>query len=200
MCKDAVKGLALGVLAAVIVALGMAPVVARGGDQHLPPTNQALASPAGPQGFGGPAPLVIPAAAFTSDGFNPDGFFFSFGGGYINGHGTACLKAPVYLPKGAVVDRVYASIYDNASGNVSVNLRRVNRSTGATNVMASMSTTSDSTAIQNRPDLSINYPKIEYPTYAYYATTCLNDANHRLYSVRVYYAEYWVHLPLVLRD
>jgi hypothetical protein len=194
------KGFALGMLAALIVGLGIVPVLARGGDPLLLPMNQALASHAGSQAFGGSAPLVIPAAAFTSDGFDPDGFFFSFAGGYVNGDGSACLKAPVYLPKGAVVYRTYASLYDNASGNVTVNLRRVNRSTGATNVMASMSTTSDSTSIQNRPDLSISYPDISYPTYAYYVTTCLSSADHRLYSVRIYYHEYWVYLPLVLRE
>jgi hypothetical protein len=200
MCKDALKGFALGMLAALIVALGIAPVVARGGDQHLPPKNDAPASPAGPQGFGGPSPLVIPAAAFTSDGGDPDGFYFSFGGGYINGDGTAFLKTPAYLPKGAIVYQVYASLYDNASGNVTVNLRRVNRSTGATNVMASVSTSSNSTSIQQRGDTSISYPDISYPTYAYYLTTYLGHANQRIYSVSIYYHEYWLYLPLVLRN
>jgi len=135
------------------------------------------------------SPLVIPAADFSSDGSDPDGFFFSFSGGYVNGDGTACLKAPAYLPKGAHVTSVYASLYDNASGNVTVNLRRVNRSTGATNVMAAASTSSNSTSIQNRSDTSINYPDVSYPTYAYYVTTSLYHANHRVYSVRIYYTE-----------
>ena len=187
MCKDARKGFVMGVLAAVIVALGIAPVVARGGDQNRPPANQALVSPAGPQAFGGSAPLVIPAAAFTSDGVDPDGFYFSFAGGYVNGDGSACLKAPAYLPQGAYVTSVYASLYDNASGNVTVNLRRVHRSTGATNVMASVSTSSNSTSIQQRSDTSISYPDISYPTYAYYVTTCLSYADHRVYAVRIYY-------------
>jgi hypothetical protein len=133
------------------------------------------------------SPLVISAADFSSDGFDPDGFFFSFAGGYINGDGSACLKAPAYLPKGATITSLYASLYDNADGNVTVNLRRVNRSTGATNVMASASTSSNSTSIQQRSDTSISYPDISYPTYAYYVTTCLSYANHRVYSVRIYY-------------
>jgi hypothetical protein len=133
------------------------------------------------------SPLVIPAADFSSDGDDPDGFFFNFAGGYINGDGSACLKAPAYLPKGATISSVYASLYDNASGDVTVNLRRVNRSTGATNKMATVSTTSNSTNIQQRSDISINYPTVSYPTYAYYVTTCLSYANHRIYSVRIYY-------------
>ena len=143
---------------------------------------------------------VIPAAAFTSDGFDPDGFFFSFAGGYINGDGSACLKAPAYLPDGAIVTWVYASIYDNADGDVTVNLQRVNRSTGATNAMASVSTSSNSTSIQQRYDSSISYPDIDYPDYAYYVTTCLDYADHRIYSVRIYYYEYFIYLPLVLRN
>jgi hypothetical protein len=122
------------------------------------------------------SPLVIPAADFSSDGTDPDGFFFSFAGGYVNGDGSACLKAPAYLPKGAHVVSVYASLYDNASGNVAVNLRRVNRSTGETNVMATANTSSDSTSIQQRGDTTINYPDVSYPTYAYYVTTCLSHA------------------------
>jgi hypothetical protein len=133
------------------------------------------------------SPLVISAADFSSDGFDPDGFYFSFAGGYINGDGSACLKAPAYLPQGATVTSVYASLYDNASDDVTVNLRRVNRSTGATDVMASVSTASNSTSIQQRGDTSISYPDISYPTYAYYVTTCLSYANHRVYAVRIYY-------------
>ena len=108
------------------------------------------------------SPLVIPTADFSSDGGDPDGFFFSFAGGYINGDGSACLKAPAYLPKEATVTAVYASLYDNADGTVTVNLRRVNRSTGATSVMAGVSTSSGSTSIQQRSDTSISYPEIQH--------------------------------------
>lgn len=133
------------------------------------------------------SPLVITAADFSSDGNDPDGFYFDFAGGYVNGNGTACLKAPAYLPHGAIVDSVYASLYDNAAGNVMVNLRRVNVSTGGSDAMASFGTSSDSTSIQDSSDATISYPEVSYPTYAYYVTTCLNYADHRLYSVRIYY-------------
>ena len=136
-------------------------------------------------GYG--SPLVVPASDFSSDGNDPDGFYFDFAGGYVNGNGTACLKAPAYLPAGAAVTSVYASIYDNAAGNVMVNLRRVNVSSGSSDAMASFGTESDSTAIQQRGDTVINYPEVIHPDYAYYLTTCLNYADHRLYSVRIYY-------------
>lgn len=139
--------------------------------------------------FGGSSFVFIPAAAFTSDGNDPDGFFFDFAGGYVNGSGTACLKAPVYLPHGVTVHSVYAFLYDNAAGNVLVNLRRVDVFSGASDVMAYLGTSSDSTTIQTSRDITINHPETSYPTYAYYLTTCLNYADHRLYAVSIYFWE-----------
>jgi len=138
-------------------------------------------------GAGYTSPLVIPAATFSNDGTDPDGFFFDFNGGYVNGSGTACLKAPAYLPNGVTITSVNASLYDNDPGNVTVNLRRVSVDTGTSNVMANPGTVADSTVIQQRNDTTITYPEISYPDFAYYVTTCLNSANHRLYSVHIYY-------------
>ncbi len=47
--------------------------------------------------------IAIPVAEFASDGFDPGGFFKSFGGGYLTGddEGAACLSAPIIFPKGA---------------------------------------------------------------------------------------------------
>jgi len=155
------------------------------GDASIPVTEPHWVGDTVSTGY--TSPLVIPAAAFTSDGGDPDGFFFDFGGGYVNGSGTACLKAPAYLPNGSIITSVNAFLYDNASGNVTVNLRRVNVDTGTSNEMANPGTVADSTAIQQRSDTTIAYPEISYPDYAYYVTTCLNYADHRLYSVHIYY-------------
>jgi len=190
--KNTLPGFILGIVTAIIVVgFGFAPALADDSDSL----------PLEPQGFGGSSLLVIPAAAFTSDGGDPDGFFFDFGGGYVNGSGTACLKAPAYLPNGATITSVNAFLYDNAAGNVIVNLRRVNVDTGTSNEMANLGTVADSTAIQQRSDTTITYPEISYPDYAYYVTTCLNYADHRLYSVQIYYEnEYSLYLPVVVRD
>jgi hypothetical protein len=193
MCsKNTLPGFVLGIVAAImVVGFGFAPALA--GDSDSLPLE--------PQGFGGSSLLVIPAAAFTSDGGDPDGFFFDFSGGYIDGSGTACLKAPAYLPDGAIITSVYASLYDNAAGNVTVDLRRVSVDTGTSNVMANLGTVADSTAIQQRSDTTIAYPEISYPDYAYFITTCLNSADHRLYSVQIYYEDrYKLYLPVVRRD
>jgi hypothetical protein len=199
--KNALRGFFMGVLAAlIVVGLGITPVLAQSGNRGAVVTNRPSGPLVeGPQGFGGKSPLVVPAAAFTSDGGDPDGFHFDFAGGYVNGDGTACLKAPVHLPAGAVVNSVYASLYDNAPGNIMVNLRRIDVSTGANDVVATLGTESDSTAIQHLNDSDIDHAYIVYPDYAYYLTTCLNYADHRLYSVRVYYDEFAVFLPIVLK-
>lgn len=190
------QGFALGALAAIIVVgLGVAPVLALAGDGLGPPPQTD-----GLEGFGGSSPLVIPAAAFTSDGNDPDGFYFDFAGGYVNGDGTACLKAAAHLPHGATVTSVHASLYDNASGNIMVNLRRVDEVSGSSDVMVSFGTAVNGTSIQQVADESINFPEVSYPGYAYYVTTCLNYAEHRLYAVQIYYDRYLLSLPIVLRN
>jgi hypothetical protein len=135
------------------------------------------------------SPLVVPAADFSSDGGFPDGYFFDFEAGFLRGDGFACLKAPAYLPDGVTVDYVGASLYDNASGRVTVNLKRVDVVSGAVNTMATLGTPWDSTDIQSVGDNDIDYEEISYPAYAYFLTICLSSANHRLYSVRIYYTE-----------
>lgn len=136
------------------------------------------------------SPLVIPAAAFSSDGWDPDSFFMFFAGGYICGTSAhyGCVKAPAYLPNGATVTNVYASVYDNdGTYDVAIYLRRVSNSTGVTAIIASLSSTGTSTAMRNIVDSSIDHPVIDYPTYSYYVTTCLGSSDIRLYSVRIYF-------------
>ena len=201
MNRNAWFGVAMGMLAAIFVMRLAVPSLLV--DATDLPTDQSsgvadtLADE--PQSVGSPSLLVVPAAAFSSDGSDPDGFFFSFDGGYVDGTDTACLKAPAYLPSGATVVAVWASLYNNTTVNVMVHLRRVNVFTGASDVIATLSTESGDTAIQQRGTTAISHPEVDYSEYAYYVTTCLNYANHRLYSVRIHY-EYRVYLPMVLRN
>lgn len=143
----------------------------------------------------GPAPLVIPAAAFSPDGHDftsgNANYFFPFSSGYVQGGPNAygCLMAPAYLPNGVTVQEMWSSVYDNdASFNVFVTLWRVDNFTGTpAEIMAQVVTESDSTSIQALLDASIVGPVVEYPTYSYYVTTCLQSADIRLYSVRLYF-------------
>ncbi len=179
-------------LAAALVASAPGPVRAEG----APPRAIALAS-------GESMVLVIPAAAFSSDGFDANSLFFNFPGGYMRGTdvGDGCVKAPVYLPKLARVYEAWASVYDNDStNNISIDLRRLDNFTGAVTIMATMTTSGVSTYVQTPYDLSINAPLVLYPDYSYYVTMCLLSANLRLYSVRVWYiSPYKNYLPMIVR-
>ncbi|MCL7454855.1 MAG: hypothetical protein M8467_17605 [Anaerolineae bacterium] len=161
--------------------------------------------PADVRAFGGGSPLVVPAAAFSSDGFDPASTFFYFLGGYMRGAATGpgCVQAPVYLPQPAKMADLYASVYDNdPAAGMAVTLWRVNNFTGTTDVLAQAATTGAfaSTAIVVLVDYTIDFPNVSYPTSAYYLTTCIPNANLRLYSVRIYYETYEAFLPLVLRN
>lgn len=138
----------------------------------------------------GPAPLVIPAAAFTSDGTLPDSFFKSFPGGYVTGDGSnyGCLLAPAYLPDGVTVTEMYATVFDDdAVRNIYVELRRLDNFTGDTMVMATASTTGQIDMIQIPSDSTIASPDVTYPGFSYYLTACVTSADIRLYSVRIHF-------------
>ena len=137
------------------------------------------------------SPLIIPGADFRSDGFDPPSMWFSFWGGYLQGGNiNTCMMAPAYLPNGATVYDIYASVVDNdASANVWINLYRVDNYDGSVDVMAQMATTDAYAApdIISLEDYPIDYPLVEYPTYSYYVGTCMSSSSIRSYSVRLWY-------------
>ena len=156
-------------------------------------------------GFFGGSPLVIPAAAFSSDGFDPGNYNFWFHTGVVEAvddppsGNPPCLKAPVYLPQWADVYQVWASIYDNdASYDVPVSLRRVDNYTGVMTIMAALGSSGASTTIQTPGDYTIAGNIVYFPTYSYYATVCLNSSSTKLYSVRVWYEEHNLYLPMIM--
>jgi len=136
------------------------------------------------------SPLVIPAAAFSSTGDEPDSFRFSTSAGYINGTSahSGYVKAPVYIPNGANVTSVDATVYDNESSyNAFFYLKRTNNASGSTSTLAYASTSGTSSAIQIISDSSINYPVVEYPEYSYWIYSRVADTGIRLYSVQIHY-------------
>ena len=203
--KNALKGLALGLALPVLLAALAWPAIALPG--AAPAAVPAAARPDG-GGFSGGSPLIIPAAAFSSDGFDPANYNFWFATGAVEGVDSPptgyapCLKAPVYLPLWAKVYQFWASVYDNDAGyNVGVSLRRVSNYDGSSAViMATVSSTGASTNIQSVGDYSIDSPIIYYPDYSYYVTMCLNRSNTKLYSVRIWYTENILYLPMILRN
>jgi hypothetical protein len=219
--RNALKSFAVGMLAAIIVAVGVWPVLAHDGGQLLPanrglapqagwmpgdsPGGEELDRPAGDeitgQGFPATSPIVIPAAAFTNTGTDPDGFWFNGSGGYVDGWDSACLKTAVYLPNGATVDSVWATVYDNdAVDNVVIYLRRVYYLNPATvDTMATVSTAGTNPNVYTDSDSGVSNPLIVYPDYSYYLYSCLDSTSTRIYAVRIYYTEP-VFLPLILKN
>jgi len=193
--RNARRGLTAGVLVAVALALILAP-------------TSPLIRAQSPQGPAAPSavisvPLVIPGAAFHSDGYDPGSMFFSFWGGYMRGGNiNTCVTAPVYLPQGVTIYDIYASVVDNdAAANVWIDLYRVDNYNGAVDVMAEMSTTAPyaSSAITTLNDWPLSYPIVSYPSYSYYVGACLTSANTYLYSVRIWYDQYNLYLPALFK-
>jgi hypothetical protein len=103
----------------------------------------------------------------------------------------------VQIPRGTYITGFRTSTYDNdATYNISVNLRWLDTIYGTTGSVASTSTTGASTNIQVKysdlPDTRVFAPN------TYYITTCLNSGNIRLYSASIYY-QYETMLPNIQR-
>ena len=140
--------------------------------------------------FGESGNEMIPAAAFSVSGFDPDGHQFWAAEGCYRGTSTTsgCIKAPVYLPRYAKVTQVQATVYDNDGiEDVLIHLNRVDRTSGTVLTMAEVETSIDGTSLQYPLDDSIEEPVIQYPDYSYYVGTCLNSASLRLYGVNISY-------------
>lgn len=139
------------------------------------------------------SPLVIPGADFSSDGLNPDSYFFWFYGGRIEGgEANTCLMAPAYLPNGVIVSNMFVSFVDNNPGSyLYVRLFRVDNYDGSVDIMADFSTTIEQAnpSLMTGADTLIDYPFVTYPTYSYYVGTCLTSSGLQLYSVRLYYGQ-----------
>lgn len=140
--------------------------------------------------------VLVPAAAFSSDGYALSTYFFPFSGGYIystDNSGSLCAMAPVYLPDGVTVTAVSGYVYDNdVNANISLTLyAETYTSTGGDPTMASVSSPANNTSLQVITDTTISNAVVDLGTYAYYAATCLgygaSGSNNRLYAVQVFY-------------
>lgn len=82
----------------------------------------------------GPYHLLVPPAAFTSDGANPDAFRIDSSWGYVHGlYGSSNLWAPLYLPSNAIIHSLEVRLVDqdaHPGHDVCVYLDRMNLETG----------------------------------------------------------------------
>lgn len=142
------------------------------------------------------SPLTIPAADFTSDGNLPEQIRFIVldgdRGGFFRGLNSpdACIMAPAYLPDGAGITNLTATVVDSDTINrIIVRLFRSSRTSGVVNTLAtvSTSTSSSSQSVQDISTTSISNGVVDNDNFTYYVTTCLPAATIQLYSVRVFY-------------
>jgi hypothetical protein len=161
------KGYLLGTAVAILLAVIFGPSVVQSKSKLVEAENKAFIN--GSIDF----VHVIPAAAFSSDGYVPENYMFWFSTGYLEGGSGVCMKAPVYLYPWETISSLYASVYDNSSYDSFVELRRVNNNTGVVDLMASASSSGQSTEIYNLYDGSVDFPAVSYPTYSYYVGICL---------------------------
>jgi uncharacterized repeat protein (TIGR01451 family) len=192
----AISGLAAGVLAALLVAAILWPVMA----QIDPLASRSRALTLTTPQFGSPSRLHIPAAAFVQDGINPDSYQFVFnlggppfsgGGGYLRGNALAygCLQAPAYLPDEVFIASLSAYVYDNDNArDLVIHLRRVHNTTGVAETIASLATPPGAASgIQLVSTSSVTQRVVEHPEYSYYVFTCLPSQDLALFAVNINY-------------
>jgi len=142
------------------------------------------------------APLVVPAAAFLTDGIDPDGFLFE--NGHIQGHGSVShLVAPVYLPHGARVTGLRAYVLDNsgscggsaANADIEIFLSRVGLADGALAAVAITTSDGASSTVDFTPTFLVfsSAATIDNNEYAYWLDLKICSVSHRLMAVVIEY-------------
>lgn len=137
------------------------------------------------------SPLIVPAADFRDDGYNPIGsMFFSFLGGSLtnDSNGTSsCVMAPAYLPHGSTVYEMWTSYKDyDPDSDAWLNLYRLDHYSGVVDIMASVATSGSSGAMINPVDFTIDFPSTAWD-WAYYLGGCGASDLIYFYSARIWY-------------
>lgn len=143
------------------------------------------------KGFGGDSPMVISAAAFATNGNHDGTYYYHPFEGHMQGKSTTdgCVQAPLYLPEGAEISQLIASIIDEDSGaDVYVSLMRSdNYAYHDADTLGTANTGGSTASMQTPSDTTISHPLVTYPRYHYWVQLCLPSMDTKLYSVRVYF-------------
>ncbi len=170
------------VLAAAVATLGLAPVSEARDDDDVP---------ANLKGFPATSPLVIPAAAFATNGSDPSSHRMVWFEGYLAGTALpgGCVQAPAYLPDNTEITSFYISYIDEDGGqNFSVWLTRTTNTSVAPFLdLATITTSGSDPAVRTAWDTSIQQPIVNLPEYSYYVGACLPSSSTKLISARIYF-------------
>jgi hypothetical protein len=181
--------------------VALAPAGPNSNERPATPPNAAELEAASTTAASGSGYLVLPPAAFTSDGLIPDGFFVYFGGGYFVGQveSSACVLAPVNLPAGVQITSLEARLDDqNSDAYEWFDLYRINLQTGNAEIIASVSSPTGTTGgVVSLVDTTITSPEVS-DMYAYQLCTCTRLAIY-VYGARIGYTS-TTFLPLTTKD
>ena len=151
----------------------------------------------------GPHYLVVPPAAFTSDGEGPDAFRIDVDYGYLHGkYFPTNLWAPLYLPRDAVITAVEVRLedWDGRPGHdVCVYLDRMPLETGDYECcMVEICSNGGADGYVTLVDDTVENPKIE-EDYAYQLNIYGLYPDTYIFGIRISYG-FSEHLPAVLND
>ncbi len=129
----------------------------------------------------------IPACDFGAIQKSYD--WFCGGQLYALTSGTTYWDAGVHLPDGAVVTEIMAYIKDDDATDITIYLNRLTPHTGASSVMAGVSSSGASSDFRTITDNTISIATINNVDYCYYAQVLLKsgDNKHRLCQFRIKY-------------
>ena len=136
--------------------------------------------------------LVIPAADFINDGYNPTAAYYTFATGMWSPttSTSVCMMAPAYLPEEVTIAELWGTFSDTDvtyQGSMAL-YRKSNYSTESSQQMAYISTgTTYVSGYINPGDTTVDYAVVDSPTYSYFVAGCLGSLNIDFVGVRIYY-------------
>jgi hypothetical protein len=181
------KGILSAILMAALLSLAIgAPAMAQNNDELA---AVAAADEGAPVGAVIPNVLVYPASAFTSDGGNPNGFYYSWSDGFMFGTTGACVQLPITFPAGAAKMTkvlVFASDTDPAESILLRLWTKPITSTASSTLIKSL-TSVDSSFV--RAYTLLGTARVLNPNNAYWIGACFDaTSSERIYGAKVFWS------------
>ena len=168
-----------------------------------PATNAEAYQQAKAAQSAGPYYVVVPPAAFTSDGAVPDAFRIDADFGYLRGmHAASSMWAPLYLPRDVIINSIEVRLEDwdaQPGHDACVYLDRMNLETGAYECcLAELCSYGGDGEYVTLVENNISAPVVT-DLYAYQINLYGLYPDTYIFGMRVGYA-FTEHLPAVMSD
>lgn len=132
---------------------------------------------------------IVPSAAFTADGFLPTSTHFSFSTALLfgNSEGYGCVVARLHPRNNIAIREIAATVEDNSTASIVLRLYRIDTFAGGATIIGELASSGAVPGLRVLSSTAIVDGVIDVPNYSYYWTTCLNNVDTKVLSVRVYY-------------